>query len=191
MLNAALPKSQKPYLISNTLLCAFFLVLLMSLYNLMQYERNYLSKVAWCYGILATCQSSKAPASVVSLCKLTARLPLMQLHCRVAAFSLSFCGCCIYIGLFLFVVSTLFGQQFGNHKFIKTTAVPCLPARQYLVRHARSAGCSASNLDSDRVSFRLMEWVDGWVVPGVRFAWIGLGASLPLINKRRHSFGSL
>jgi len=46
MLNAALPKSQKPYLISNTLLCAFFLVLLMSLYNLMQYERNYLSKVA-------------------------------------------------------------------------------------------------------------------------------------------------
>lgn len=36
-----------------------------------------------------------------------------------------------------------------------------------------------------------MEWVDGWVVPGVRFAWIGLGASLPLINKRRHSFGSL
>jgi len=88
MLNAALPKSQKPYLISNTLLCAFFLVLLMSLYNLMQYERNDLSKVVWFYGILATCQSSKAPASVVSLCKLTARLPLMQLHCRVAAFSL-------------------------------------------------------------------------------------------------------
>jgi len=144
--------------------------------------------LVWGFGILALWPSAKPPSNRF-------RCLLMQINCttsaddavlvlfscRAAAFVQSFCGCC-FVLLFFFifvmrpivVVSTLFGQQFKNHKFIKIACVPCLPVSpsaslpclvRCLVRYARSAGCSESNLDSDRVSFRLLWW---WVVV-VRF----------------------